>query len=177
MKRIVKYFILCSLMSFSFLSIKAQSYTSQEIKAAFVCNFAKFTNWPSAKQNQNSDLIIGIIGSHDFGNSLEELAKNINISNRKIRVVYYSNPLNAVSADILYIGVLSPSYDLKKLLSLYAQSDVLTISEQNNFCQNGGMINFSKEQTTYGFEINTAYSSLTNLTFSAKLLKLATLVK
>ena len=175
MKEIYKYLIFCFLLSNSFLTINAQSYSSQEIKAAFVCNFSKFTSWP--KEKQKGEFIIGVIGSHDFGNSLSEIAKNLTIGNRKIKVVYYSNPLAAVSAHVLYVGVLSPSYDLKELLKLYAANNVLTISEQDNFCQNGGMINFSKNKMNYGFEINANYLNLNKLTFSAKLLKLATLVE
>ncbi len=153
----------------------AQSYSSKEIKAAFICNFAKFTSWP--KNKQTDYFIIGIVGESNYTEVLKKMAGNIRVSNKKIRVIEYENPAHAKAAHLVYVGDIAKGIDKPGLLRSLALSNVLTIGEELGFCSAGGTINFSSKQQKYGFQIRKNYNKTSSFVISTKLLKLATLVE
>lgn len=160
-----------------FCSVKntnGQSYTEREIKAAFICNFAKFVEWPTSRfETDTSSIIIGILGPDPFGPVLQRIASNANVGFRKVRVVYYERSREALDAHIVYLGGITTPYAIGQAVQPFAYKNVLTIGEADGFCQKGGIINFAGKDVKYGFEINNAAANRAGLKISAKLLKLA----
>ncbi len=173
----IKRFIYIILLLFTgSYAMRAQNYTEYEIKAAFVCNFAKFSEWPDAKfKTDTSSIVLGLIGDEPFGESLYRIAKNVQVNNRKLLVRKIENLSQLSEIHILYIGkVDAPT--LLNYVNLSPKHSVLTISELKGFCQMGGIINFSKEKVKYGFEISDKQAQRSKIIISAKLLKLATII-
>lgn len=175
-KHLTYYFILICLF-LGKTSLLAQSYSEAEIKAAFVCNFAKFSQWPSTKfKTDTSSIIIGLVGEEPFGEIIYKIAKSAQVNDRKILVKKIENLSQLSEIHLLYIGKVDAA-TLTNFLGLSPKNSVLTISELKNFCQMGGIINFSKDKAKYGFEINDKIAQKSKITISAKLLKLATVIE
>ncbi|MCI5055728.1 MAG: YfiR family protein [Flavobacteriales bacterium] len=170
--------LLCVALSSISKNTTAQSYTEREIKAAFICNFAKFVEWPSSRfATDTSAIIIGILGPDPFGPVIERIANNANVGFRKVRVVHYERSKEALDAHIVYLGGLTSPYSISQGVQPFAYKNVLTIGEAKGFCQKGGIINFTGEDVKYGFEINAKAAQRSGLKISAKLLKLAKIVE
>ncbi len=165
-------FVFCVLGGFAQTSGR---YSESEIKSAFICNFAKFTQW-RAKPVEKV-FLIAIIGDDNFNTAIEKIAKNVQIDGKNIVIQRFQDYKSAASAHIVYVGSLHPSVNLNNVLTYYASRNILTISERKDFCKMGGMINFSSQKVKYGFQINNTAAKKSGIEISAKLLKLATLVE
>jgi hypothetical protein len=68
---------------------RAEENKEYQIKAAFLYNFIKFTEWPKDRvADSNEPMCIGIIGKDQFGNAFEPL-KNKKVKGRNIVVKRY----------------------------------------------------------------------------------------
>ena len=54
---------------------------------------------------------------------------------------------------------------------------MLTVSEIEEFCQSGGMLNFVRQDETFRFEINPDSAKRAGLKISSKLSSMATIIK
>jgi hypothetical protein len=80
------------------------------------------------------------------------------------------------SCHLLFISR-SEKERLPAVLSQLKGSPVLTVSETDGFAEQGGMVNLALVNKTVKIEINQAAAAQAGLQISAKLLKLARLVK
>jgi hypothetical protein len=95
---------------------------------------------------------------------------------RKIEIVYCKSPEDAKDCHILFVS----KVDKLKLLELFqALSDkpVLTVGDDiEDFCQLGGVVNFTQQHAKKRFEINNKGAAKIRLIISSKLLALARIV-
>src|SRR2546423_14160613 len=78
--------------SFSILYSSQSAPTEAEeyaLKAAFLYNFTKYIEWPSAEANEK-EFIIGVVGSSPIVNPLIEIAKNKTVKGKKIIIHQFS---------------------------------------------------------------------------------------
>ncbi len=177
MKRFIKH-IAILVFVLSFKHSWTQQYTSKEIKAAFLCNFAKFTQWPDSKfENITSPIVIGLVGEHTFGDAIYNIAKEAKVGNRTVVVKSFNNIKEATDAHIVYLGKADKTTISDSDINYIHTHNLLMVAENPSACEKGGMmICFSNSESTYGFNININSSKKANLTISAKLLKLAKIV-
>lgn len=175
-KHIIKYAASSLLLSIC-VPLYSQSYSETEIKSAFICNFAKFTEWPSSKFTKDtSSVIIGLVGYDAFGEAIYKVAKSTQVGKRKIRIIKITQPSECKNIHLLYVGVLKDQ-NYTSWIEGSRQHNVLSISEYPDFCKLGGILQFSREKTKYGFKIRPKNAEAAKLSLSAKLLKLAVLVE
>ena len=179
MIRKIKYYIISLVIPFFLFPGNAhgQQYSDNELRAAFICNFAKFAEWPPNSFTSNtSPIIIGFYNDSLLASVTEKLATNMNIGGRKLQIIQCKNTEQAMHCNILYISPLEKdrfSVILTKLSGL----PILTVSEAEGFCQLKGMINFSKSKNKFGFEINANSAKQKGIKISSKLLGLATIIQ
>lgn len=155
----------------------AQQYSENEVKAAFLCNFSKFVEWPSGSfPTSTSPIIIGFLNDSTLAKITEKLASNMNIGGRKLQIIQYKNMEEAIHCNLLYISP-SEKDQLPEILKKVSDLPVLTVSETIGFCQLKGMINFSKSKNRFGFEINVNSTKRAGIKISSKLLGLATIIE
>ena len=155
----------------------AQRATEYEVKAAFLYNFARFVTWPdSTTKEANAPLVIGVFGKDPFGSTLEQTIRNKTAQNHPIIIQHYQNIEDVHTCHILFIGT-TEQKELTSLLTHLQTAPILTVGEQNDFCQNGGMVNFILVNRRVRFEINPQAIERSKLTISSRLLKLAQIVK
>ena len=158
--------------------LNAQQFSEYEVKGAFICNFAKFAEWPASSYTSDTSAIeIAIVGNDPFGDVIDRIAKNAGVGQRKVIVKRYNSPEDAKKSHIVFFGGLTENSPIEILLRPLANKPVLTISEVDGFCEHGGMINFPGTPIKYGFEINSKSVKSAGLAVSPKLLHLAVLVE
>lgn len=158
--------------------VQAQQYSEYEIKAAYIFNFAKFISWPpEAFENDQAPFVLGIYGEDPFGDILIEVMRGRLVKGRKW-VIKRSNDINDLSdCQILFVSK-SKKDDLKNVFAATKGKTMLTIGDNiENFCQQGGIINFSSKEMKYGFEIKEQNARLAGIRLSSKLLVLARLIE
>ena len=148
-----------------------------ELKAAFLYNFIKFTEWPPeeiAKSGQ--PFVIGVLGKDPFGAALDKVVEGETVYKKPIITKRFSRLEDAASSHVLFISS-SEGNNLPAILRALDSYSILTVSEIENFAQRGGVINLKKENERIVFEINIDAAKQAGLTMNAQLLKLAKIVK
>jgi hypothetical protein len=149
-----------------------------EIKAAFLYNFIKFTEWPPADLGKAQDpIIIGIVGKDPFGAVLDKTVAGEKVHDRAILVRRFPRmDAAAANSHVLFISA-SETNNLPAILKLLEGDAVLTVSDMENFAERGGVINLKNQNNKIVFEINLDAAKRVGLVMNAQLLKLAKIVK
>lgn len=147
--------------------------TDSEVKAAFLCGFAEFVDWPSL--GKSDPVTIGILGRDTFGPLLEETVKNRALQTRPIVVRRVSTLPEALRCQIVYVSA-SEKHALEDTLRALGRANILTVSDIEEFAERGGMIGFRIEEKRVRFSVNTEAVDRAGLQISSRLLKLARLV-
>jgi hypothetical protein len=158
-----------------FLCFTARAEVSKEyqVKAAFLYNFVKFTNWkPERFATPESPIVIGILGRNPFGDELEKIVKDRNVNNRPIEVKLVNSLEEATSCHVLFVSAASFS-ETSEILQKLGDACVLTVGESEAFAQAGGMITFVPEKDKIRFEIDAPAAEHQGVKISAQLQKLA----
>jgi len=152
------------------LSVAAGN-SEYQVKAAFLYNFMKFVEWPGDSLNAAGTITLGILGKDPFGEAIEEV-RGKTAKGRRIAVVHLRTPEEARECDLLFVSA-SEKGRLAQILKTVQNYRVLTVADQDGFCQAGGMINLVSVKNRVGFEVNVAAATRARLRISSQLLKLA----
>jgi len=147
-----------------------------QVKAAFLFNFTKFTNWPpSVFPSANAPIVIGIVGEDPFGKTIDDLVSGEAVGGHPLVVKRLRADDDLRACHLLFISR-SEKERLPAVLSQLKGSPVLSVGEFNGFAEQGGMVNLLLANKSVKIEINQAAAEQAGLQISAKLLKLARLV-
>jgi hypothetical protein len=150
-------------------SVRAAEPSEYQLKAAFLYNFALFTDWPA---NVGNTLKLCIVGRDPFGAELDELQGRA-VSHRQIAIERKPAANALGSCQILFI-TRSAADDLPGALEPLRSAPVLTIAESADAIRQGVMLNMTVTGGKITFSANVKAAQQARLTFSSKLLKLAT---
>ena len=160
---------LVSLIPASSLADNISEYT---IKAAFIYNFARFTEWP----DESDELRVCIYGDDPFGTAIDKLSGE-RIKGRTIEVVRTKSINDVKSCHIAFLNIIPPERRLftRALRSIQGAS-VLTISDAEGVIDFGVMIGLRIDNDKVAFDVNHTVAKASNIGISAKLLRLAKVV-
>jgi hypothetical protein len=149
-----------------------------ELKAAFLYNFVKFTEWPAEELGKDEDpFVIGVLGKDPFGAALDKVIQGETIHRKPIVARRFARMDEAAaSSHVLFISS-SEENNLVGLLRVLGGQSILTVGEMENFAQRGGIICLKKENNRIVFEINLEAAKRAKLNMNAQLLKLARIVR
>jgi hypothetical protein len=148
-----------------------------QVKAVFIYNFTKFTDWPpDAFSSPRAPIVIGILGEDPFGQTMDDLVRGETVRERPLVVKRLRAGDDLSSCHVLFISR-SEKERLPAVLSQLKGSQVLSIGDLAGFAEQGGMVNLLLTNKTVKIEINQASAEQAGLQISAKLLKLARVVK
>ncbi len=174
-----KKLILASIIVFTFSGLVFADKIEYHVKAAYLYQFTKFTQWPTiALGKKDSPIRICILGDNPFGTVLDKLSKKTS-QNRFLALDYLTFPKdssNFVNCQLIYISN-SEEQRLAQILQLTENFPVLTVSDMNNFASRGGIIGLVLDNQKIRLEINFEASSIAGVKISSKLLEIATLIK
>lgn len=139
----------------------------QQVKAAFLVNFAKFVEWPPAPPQKT--FVIGVIGARDVAESLRELIRQGPVRGLPLEV---REPASAAGFDgsILYLGRLARREDA---VQAAGRKGLLLVGEQVNQKWPGLALSFFLKDRNVRFAAWPARAGVCGLTMSSKLLKVA----
>ncbi len=159
--------------------------TSTEIKALYVVNFLRFTDWPSpppaatvAPPDAAPHFFVGIAGDRELEDELIRVTKGQKIRGREIEVRRIRSLRDLDGCDAVYFdpritAAEAPFFSVAEGLAHLARRPVLTLSQSPDFLAQGGMINLYRDEGRLRFEIAPAHAATSGLSFSSRLLALA----
>ena len=147
---------------------RAEQVAEYDLKAAFLYNFAQFTEWPAGGDNF---LRICDYGRNPFGAALDVLGGKA-VRERRVKVAHATTPEEARQCDVLFVGDLERER-LTALLSTLRDKSVLTVGEGENAMPQGVSIRLLIENNRMSFEVNLDSIKKSRLVISSKLLRLA----
>jgi len=138
------------------------------IQAAFLYNFALYTEWPSLPDNAFNFCVIA------DDHMLEALAsiKTKQIKDRPIFIQKIESPKQASNCQILFVGK-SEHRALKDIAGQIGTDPVLVVTEEDSDNLREALIVLAEQQNRISFKINRTEATKRSMTFSSKLLKLA----
>ncbi|MFT7130121.1 MAG: hypothetical protein ACI89U_002243 [Gammaproteobacteria bacterium] len=151
----------------------AGAFEEHPIKAAFLFNFPHFVKWPN--ENSKSTPLTCRYCVLQNGAVENALGSPISLSrNKKIQQNYIepSELSNLSDCEILYLG----ENNLKtrdELLELTKGQSILTVSDQTNFVDGGGMIELVRQGSRVQVYINLESINEQGFDISSKLLSLS----
>lgn len=154
-----------------------QDVTELALKAAFIHNFLKFTEWPRDVLPPGAPLVACVLGDAAFGEVLGNYVKGHPVDGHDIVVLRV--PVDGKqprTCHLLYVSGITARQAVQIVAALNG-APVLTLSDMDQFAQAGGMAQLYVEQGRIRFRINLSNTTGSRLQFSSRLLSLATLVK
>ena len=148
-----------------------------EVKAAFVYQFANYITWPSnVFPDDTAPFNIGIVGNSTVAELLRESVRDKDVGGRPVLVREVEGPEEAATCQIVFLDH-SDDKRVDDYLAALTNKPVLTVSDDNNFTEEGGIIKLYEEQKKLRIEINVDESARSKLEISSKLLGLAKVVR
>lgn len=148
------------------------SLPENQIKAAFLYNFAKFTEWPGeAKEGFEGGFVLCITGNDPFGVAFEAIeGKPMRGQPFRVRRRVMLEELKG--CHMLFVPE-SEERRMAAILKAASVHPVLTVGDVEGFALAGGMIELALTGSRMQFDINLAPANRANLKISPQLLKLA----
>lgn len=142
------------------------------LKAAFLYNFAKFTQWPAESfQNTNGSMVVCVLGKDPFGAALDMIAGK-RVKDHDVLVTRIAAVDKSSDCHVVFISA-SEKPRLAGILDQLAKRPVLTITDMSGVSHGRGMINLKTVAEKIHFSIDTNAAQDSGLSFSSKLLALA----
>jgi hypothetical protein len=139
------------------------------LKAAFLYNFALFTEWPA---DLGATLNLCVYGRDPFGEEIDAL-QGKPVGARRIVVRRFTSIEGLSVCQVVFI--VNPSGDgISRVLSALHGASVLTVADAPGAARQGVALNMNLVNNKITFEANLTAVRAANLTLSSKLLSLAT---
>jgi hypothetical protein len=157
--------------------VGAQDVTASALKAAFLYNFANFTEWPADVLASGQRLSLCVMGDDAVADALEQTIKGRGVDNHELTVtVIKAADSGTLSCHLLYVsGVDAKRTD--QLLFALSGTSVFTVSDGDRFAELGGVAQLILENGRMRFGVNVEAARRAHLKISSKLLSLAKIIK
>jgi hypothetical protein len=147
--------------------------SQSQISAAFVFNFAKFTDWPSsAFSDPATPLTVCFLGADDVRSAFQTISSGKPVNGRSVLVRELKPTGDVHDCKIVYID--SPNELLRAgTIKNARQYSSLVIGSSEDFLTRGGMIKLFVESNRMRFDVNVGATGRIKIHLSSKLLALA----
>lgn len=152
--------------------MSGQTVAAPALKAAFLYNFAKFTQWPAEALKAGAPLIM-CANDDEVADALARATEGRVVDGHRVEVrPVGANAPRLRDCHVLYVSDLDRTGALQ-LLETLKGAPVLTVSDLDQFVQIGGVAQFFVEGGQMRFAINLESARRAGLQLSSKLLSLA----
>ena len=146
-----------------------------QVKAAYLFNFAKFVDWPAGSfSSPNDPIVICSIGDERMAEILRRTVRGKQVKSRPIEVRQIV-ALEFKACHILLIAF-PDQHQILPILRGVQASSILTVGQSNEFTHLGGMINLVRNEDSIELEINPKAADAAGLKISSRLLAVAHIV-
>lgn len=152
-----------------------RAFDEYQVKAVFLYRLTLFVSWPeNALATPDQPFVIGILGDDPFGKHIDRVVKDERFKSRPIHIRRYRSieEIKKAECHVLFINraMKQKWSQLKQSINSYP---MLTVSDMEDFCQRGGMINIRTQINKIKIEINPNETRMAGLKISSKLLKVS----
>ncbi len=163
-----------ALLSLQLAALGQQDATEDQVKAAYLFNFAKLAAWPrQALPDGPSPLVVGVSGGdEEFINVLKATVAGKIVGTHLLVVKQVSSEEEMKSCQIVFFRA-SERKHTQAAIEHLAQAAVLFVGEDESFLRQGGMINLVKDHGSVRFAVNSDALDRSQIHFSSKILALA----
>jgi hypothetical protein len=147
-----------------------QDVTEPTLKAAFIYNFARFTNWPDAPAGDS--FVICVLNDNAVADALRRAVVGKALTDRPIAVTVVAAAAPKRTCRVLYMAGM-PVAEVATVVADLRESPVLTISSIDGFASAGGMTQFFFEHGQLRFRIHLESAKRAGLQISSRLLIMA----
>ncbi|HMF59842.1 MAG TPA: YfiR family protein [Vicinamibacterales bacterium] len=152
----------------------AQTVAAPELKALFLLNFTRFTEWPDLAPG--TSLVLCVLGDERVLDALSVAAQSQHVNDHRIQVARMTVAGAWPSCHVLFVSGTAVK-TASALLESVRVSPILTVSDQSLFAQSTGVIELYAEGERMKFAINVDSLQRAHLRISSRLLGLAKIVK
>jgi hypothetical protein len=149
----------------------AQDVTEPALKAAYIYNFALFTQWPADLVPAGAPLVMCVVGDADVRSALERVVGQRQLGGRAVTVMDPTPSLQR-GCHLLYVSGRT-SDEAGRLIAGLRDAPVLTISDLQGFTARGGVAEFFFDQGRLRFSVQLEAARRARLQISSRLLTLA----
>jgi len=149
-------------------AVHAQAVPEAEVKAAFIRRFPDFVTWPDPAMDRRAPVTVCLSPAHPFGTSVQQAAKGTGPNGRPVTVRELRRGERPDGCHALFVA--RADHDL---LSRAQTLPILTVGDQTDFCQIGGIVNLRVVDNRVRFEINPRQAQRVGLSIDSQLLRLA----
>lgn len=154
----------------------AAAESEEDVKAAFLFNFARYVEWPDAAfANESAPIRLCLLTNGGFHDVLARTVSGRSVGRRPVEVQTIGALDAAEGCQLLFLGQGSSLAGSEVAAKLGARP-VFTISDQAGFAAADGIANFILVDKKIRFEINPSAARRAGLKISSSLLRLAKLV-
>lgn len=161
--------LVCGFIQLNLPSIvQAEALPEYRVKAAFLYNFANYTQWPDDIGNNFN---ICIYGEHSFGDELQQMQEK-KINQRDILINYTTQIESLAICQIVFISH-SSTFAIKAILDHLKDKPVLKVTDNLNKIHDGTTINLVVTGGKIKFDVDLAAAQSSGLNLSSQLLRFA----
>jgi hypothetical protein len=146
------------------------------LTAAFLYNFATFSQWPADVLAPGQRLLMCVVGDASIADALGQTITGQVIEGHELTVSVLHGEDSAAGCHLLYVGASQVARSARLLLGVKAAA-VFTVSDADGFAESGGVAQLIVDNDRMRFAINVASARRRRLNISSKLLSLARIVK
>lgn len=175
--RVLGTCLLFALTVFASSPAGSEGLDENQVKAAYLFNFARYVEWPrSAFDSKSSSIEIGVVGGGTIFHLLKKTVVGKKVGNRTLRVLDFASPSEGRDSHILFVPGDADGSDLKQIVDDLEGTHAFVVADADGFAKKGGIANFIVSDQRVKFAINERAAKRAGLKVSSKLLRLAELV-
>lgn len=151
----------------------ARALTGEQlIRAAYIYNFALYTEWPEDKLQESKYAVrVCTISNDNLGDAIDSIRKKT-IHNIPVQLLRNVSVESASDCHVIYVSEVATE-TMVKLNKVAIQHHILLITEHSPNIPLKGMITLQVENNRLVFDVDYTYAKMANLNFSSRLLSLA----
>lgn len=156
---------------------RAQALSERELRAAYLFNFLRFTEWPaSAFAGPAAPIQACVLGAADPFDSALAAFDGRAVGARTLRVRQGVTPAAASDCHLVYVAD-ADAVRLTTLRQASGTAPILIVGESEALIDRGAAIAFRPSERRLGFVVNLAAARRLELKLSSQLLRLAAEVR
>ena len=148
-----------------------QQLPDASLRAAYLFNFARYTEWPATALPTNAALTI-CTDDEAVGAALTEAVTGKSINNHPLAARHLAGAADAKGCQVTYLRRLSVA-EVRRLSPGFASASVFTVVDSAELMRAGAVAHFFIEDRRLRFAIHLPHATSAGLQLSSRLLSLA----
>lgn len=153
---------------------RAESFSVDAVKAAFLYRFASYVEWPA--DSPASPFVIAVAGDEDVAAQIETLVPRMVVNHQPVQLRRVSRAADLDGVHILYIGP-DAFARTRTLRAAARERPILVVTDDDRGLDAGAVVNFVEANRNVRFEISLIAADRARLKIDSALLSVAARVE